>query len=344
MNFQLCSDYIRLGAEDFTRDHPLLVDEEISANRPPEEEYSDSTSLNSSKWGQNSDLNRQERGDRNSDGRLSKTLEDLPDFNKMSHFAANYDKPTTFDQSLGEFIQMQSRIPRPPKAPQSGSRQEDDISVSHYPESDQYDRFRNDARSASTPIPQSHFSDVDVSPHNGDSGLHDENNLSSFTVPLNVDPPAQRTPVSHRGIFSSNCRENSPPIGPESNIINLLQEKAQRELRVLPHYSTPVKVDGGNYKVICKIEFRGALFTSTGFDKSREVAKRKSAENMIKNELGVNNNLLRRAPKHDEIEFVSDAKEYFLKHLRNNRNRTLHSAFDSCSNDDGRSGTGNNML
>ena len=173
----------------------------------------------------------------------------------------------------------------------------------------------------------------------GDSGLPDEN-MSSFTIPPGANPPVRRTSVPPGKILSANYREKSS--GPEVNIINLLQEKAQRELRVLPGYSNPMK-DDGIFKVICKIEFEGAVLTSVGLDKSKEVAKRKSAEKMMM-ELGVDNNLLRSSPKHDEIELVSGAKEFFLKHLRNNRNRTLHSAFETCSNEDGRTGLGNNMF
>lgn len=301
-------------------------------------------------------------------GRLPEMLKNLPPFNKLTHFAENYDKPTILDESLGEVIKKQSQaISRPPNGPSS----------------DEYSEFRNDARSASTPIPGHKLSEVNVSqtiadldqqlkndsciydltspvsseirndarsswtpildqalpisnkPQIRSDLLHQEEHNSfgadsTFTMPKNIKPPVQKIPTP----FGSNFSYLSEP---ESNVINLLQQKVQRELRTLPVYSGAIKDNNDNYKVTCKIEIGEFNYHSVGYDKSKEVAKRKSAEEMLKR-LGDNNNLLRKVPAHDEIEYISHAKKFFVKHLLNNRNRTLHGAFDAVAEDDGRSG------
>ena len=48
--------------------------------------------------------------------------------------------------------------------------------------------------------------------------------------------------------------------------------------------------------------------------------------------------LLKKLPTHDQINNVTDAKLYFVKHLRTNKNRSVKSAFDAVADDDGRSG------
>ena len=254
--------------------------------------------------------------------RLSETLNNLPNFNKMAHFAKNYEKPPALDQSLGEIIQKQSRISR----------------HSIGPETDEYSDFRNDALSTSTRKQEQKLSEENVSEIN--SSLPDENESyatsSTFTVPPNIKPPVQKILVPFGSNFSSHSRARTNSSGPESNVINILQQKVQREFQTLPIYSTAMKDDDGNYQVTCRIESGFFRSDSNGFDKSKEVAKRKSAENMLK-KLG-DDYLLKKLPAHDQIKPVTDAKMYFVQHLRSNKNRTLQSAFEAVADDDGRSG------
>ena len=97
-----------------------------------------------------------------------------------------------------------------------------------------------------------------------------------------------------------------------------------------------MKDDDGNYKVTCNVFYGSFKYASTGLNQSKEIAKRKSAENMLKR-LG-DDYLVQKLPIHDKINNVADAKLYFVKHLRTNKNRSVKSAFDAVADDDGRSG------
>ena len=311
---------MKLAVEDFYRIHPEVSKQENPADDAPDDLYSDVTSINISTFRPETEL----KGVDQNNNRLSETLNNLPDFNKMAHFAKNYEEPPALDLSLGEIIKKHSRISR----------------HSIGPESDEYSEFRNDALSTSTPIQEQQLSEENVSGIN--SSLSDGNesytNNSTFTQHRNIKPPVQKISVPFGKTFTSHSRTGINSSGPESNVINILQQKVQREFQTLPIYSTAMKDDDGNYKVTCKVE--SGIFNSdtTQIDKSKEVAKRKSAEDMLKR-LG-DDYLLKKLPTHDRIDNVKDAKMYFIKHLRTNKNRTVQGAFDAAADDDGRTGLG----
>ena len=305
-----------LAVEDFYRTHPEVSKQENPADSSPDDLHSDVTSINISTFRPETEL---KEVDQNKN-RLSETLNNLPDFNKMAHFAKNYEEPPALDQSLGEIIKKHSRISR----------------HSIGPESDEYNEFRNDALSTSTPIQEQKLYEENVSEI--DSSLPDENKSyatnSTFTVHPNIKPPVQRISAPFGSNFPSHSRARTNSSGPESNVINILQQKVQIEFQTLPIYSTAMRDDDGNYKVTCKIE--SGIFNSdtTSSDKCKEVAKRKSAEDMLKR-LG-DDYLLKNLPTHDQIDNVKDAKLYFAKHLRNNKNQTVQRQFGQVGVDDGR--------
>ena len=307
---------MKLAVEDFYRTHPEVSKQENPADDSPDDLCSDVTSINVSKIRPENEF----KGVDQNNNILSETLNNLPDFNKMAHFAQNYETPPALDQSLGEIIKKQSRISR----------------HSIRPESDAYSEFRNDALSTSTPIQEQNLSEENVSEI--DSSLPDENKSyatnSTFTVHPNIKPPVQRISAPFGSNFPSHSRARTNSSGPESNVINILQQKVQIEFQTLPIYSTAMRDDDGNYKVTCKIE--SGIFNSdtTSSDKCKEVAKRKSAEDMLKR-LG-DDYLLKKLPTHDQIDNVKDAKLYFAKHLRNNKNQTVQRQFGQVGVDDGR--------
>ena len=294
-----------LAAEDFRRIHPVF-EKENPVDDSPDEICSDFTSISLQS------KTEFKKVDRNHN-KLSETLTDLPEFDKMAHFATNYEKSPLLNQSLGDVIKKRSQTSM----------------YSIGPQSDEYSEFRNDARSTSTPI--------------RGQDLPEENAFecsanSTFTVPPNIKPPVQKISIPPTSNFSPSSNEKTYLSEPESNVINILQQKVQTEFRSLPIYSPAVKDDDGNYKITCNIESGGFKYACYGFDKSKEVAKRKSAENMLK-KLG-DDYLVKKLPTHDEIEYVTDAKLYFAKHLRNRRNGTLQRALNSGLKDDGRTGLG----
>ena len=291
-----------LAVEDFQRIHPVF-EKANPVDDSPDEICSDFTSIS---FQSKTEFKKVDRNH----NELSETLTNLPEFNKMAHFAMNYEKSPLLDQSLGDVIKKRSQISIHSIGPQS----------------DEYSEFRNDARSTSTPI--------------RGQDLPEENAFectanSTFTVPKNIKPPVQKILIPPTSNFSN---EKTYLSEPESNVINILQQKVQREFRSLPIYSTAVKDDDGIYKITCNIESGGFKYACYGFDKSKEVAKRKSAENMLK-KLG-DDYLVKKLPTHDEIEYVTDAKLYFAKHLRNRRNGTLQRTLDSVPEIDGRTGLG----
>ena len=304
-----------LAAEDFSRIHPVLSRDENSANDSSNDIQSDFTALSFQRQNELGEVDR-------NNNKLSRDLKNLPEFNIMAHFAENYEKPPALDQSLGEIIQKQSRISR----------------HSIGPESDEYSEFRNDALSTSTPIQEQQLSEENVSGIN--SSLSDGNesytNNSTFTQHRNIKPPVQKISVPFGKTFTSHSRTGINSSGPESNVINILQQKVQREFQTLPIYSTAMKDDDGNYKVTCRIESGIFSSASNGNDKAKEIAKRKSAENMLK-KLG-DDYLLKKLPTHDRIDNITEAKKYFIKHLRSMKNKSVQGAFDSCPEQDGRSG------
>jgi len=287
---------LSIAVEDFSRIHPTFPKKDY----PADDIYSDFTSIS----------HQLKSHQYHNELKHSETLQNLPVFDKMTHFAKNFGQCSVSDQSLGEIIIKQSRISK----------------LSDGPNSEKYSEFRNDARSASTPIPEQELSEENSFEIRTNSCLS-----SSFTVPQNFKPPVQNPTLS----LGSNFGEPTYLSEPESNVINVLQQKIQRELRTLPFYSTAMKDDNDIYKVICKLELGEFKYASDGFDKSKEVAKRKSAENMLRI-LG-DHNLLNKLPTHDRIETIIEAKKYFLEHLRNNKNRTLQIAFNAVADDDGRS-------
>ena len=309
-----------LAVEDFYRTHPEVSKQENPADSSPDDLHSDVTSINISTFRPETEL---KEVDQNKN-RLSETLNNLPDFNKMAHFAKNYEEPPALDQSLGEIIKKHSRISR----------------HSIGPESDEYNEFRNDALSTSTPIQEQKLYEENVSEIN--SSLPDENESyetnSTFTVHPNIKPPVQKISAPFGSNFSSPSHARIHSSVPESNVINILQQKVQKEFQTLPIYSTAMTGDDGNYKVTCRIESGYFNCSSHSVNKSKEVAKRKSAEDMLKR-LG-DDYLLKTLPTYDRIDSITYAKIYFIKHLRTNKNRTVQSAFDAAADDDGRTGLG----
>ena len=309
-----------LAVEDFQRIHPVF-EKANPVDDSPDEICSDFTSIS---FQSKTEFKKVDRNH----NELSETLTNLPEFNKMAHFATNYEKSPLLNQSLGDVIKKRSQISIHSIGPQS----------------DEYSEFRNDARSTSTPILGQDPSEENAFEKQTKWRHSDEKCAanSTFTVPQNIKPPVQKILIPSKSNFSSSSNERTYSSQPESNVINILQQKVQREFRSLPIYSTAVKDDDGNYKIICKLESECFKYVCYGCDKSKEVAKRKSAENMLK-KLG-DDYSLKKLPVHDPIEFVTDAKLYFAKHLRNRRNGTLQSALDAVAKDDGRSGLGYNLF
>ena len=306
-----------LAAEDFSRIHPVLSRDENSANDSSNDIQSDFTALSFQRQNELGEVDR-------NNNKLSRDLKNLPEFNIMAHFAKNYEEPPALDQSLGEIIKKHSRISR----------------HSIGPESDEYNEFRNDALSTSTPIQEQKLYEENVSEIN--SSLPDENESyetnSTFTVHPNIKPPVQKISAPFGSNFSSPSHARIHSSVPESNVINILQQKVQKEFQTLPIYSTAMTGDDGNYKVTCRIESGYFNCSSHSVNKSKEVAKRKSAEDMLKR-LG-DDYLLKTLPTYDRIDSITYAKIYFIKHLRTNKNRTVQSAFDAAADDDGRTGLG----